>query len=71
MDRRTSIANAVRGARSEAGMSQKEVAAALGKSVDTVGNWESGASSIPFDQIIAMSELFRMPVDRFVGRKTA
>lgn len=53
----------LKAARVNADFSQKEIAAKMGVSVSTIINWENGRTSAPIKQVIAMAELYRMPVE--------
>lgn len=49
--------------RLQAGLTQKEVAVALGVKDTTVGSWENGKSSPSMEQGAALSELYRIPME--------
>ena len=49
--------------RVNANMTQKEWADALGVSMTTVGNWESGKTSPDLAQVRKMSEMAGIPLD--------
>lgn len=50
-------------ARVNAGMTQKEVANALGVGNQTIVSWEKGTTEPKASQVIEMSRLFNIPID--------
>lgn len=61
------IAVAIRTARLKAGLTQSQVANALGKSRTTVAAWESGRAQPDSKTIVALSELFGTSSDYLLG----
>lgn len=61
------IAVAIRNARIQAGLTQKEVAEALNKGQTTVASWETGRSQPDATTIIALSKLFHVSSDYLLG----
>ena len=53
----------LKAARTNAGMTQKELAENLDVTVDTVLNWESGKSEPKLSQLKRISELSGIPMD--------
>ena len=53
----------LKAARVNADMTQEMAAKALRKTKQTIVNWESGASSIKYNDLIRLSELYQMPVE--------
>lgn len=54
-------------ARINAGMSQKEAAAALNVSNNTIINWENGHTKITSDNLIKISELYKCPIEFLIN----
>lgn len=54
--------------RAAKGMSQSDLAEALGVSRQSVSKWETGASVPDLDRLIGMSDLFGVTLDELVGR---
>ena len=52
----------LRAARVNAGLTQVEAAKAMGKTKQTIVNWESGASSIKYTDLVRLSELYKIPI---------
>ncbi len=55
--------------REKAGMSISEMAREIGLSFNAVYKWERGACAPSIDNIIILSALFQIPIDRIVVRK--
>ena len=55
------------GMRSERGMTQEEVAAALSVSNKTVSKWERGDSSPDLASLVRLAELFEVTTDTLLG----
>lgn len=53
--------------RQSRGLSQKEVAEALGVAQNTVSNWEKGKRQISAATLLAISSLFSVSVDEILG----
>jgi len=53
-------------ARTNANMTQKEVAENLGVSNNTIVAWEKGISEPKISQAIALSELYKIPMDNLI-----
>ena len=56
----------LKAARVNAGLTQKEAAAALGTTRDTVGNWERGKSFPDAPQIGKIVSLYGVPYDNLI-----
>jgi transcriptional regulator with XRE-family HTH domain len=56
----------LRQARSEAGMSQKDMARELGVSARRIAQYEYGQRPVPVVQLQHMAEVFRLPIDYFL-----
>lgn len=57
-------------ARLDAGLTQQEVAEHLGISQPRVSRFEKGVGSFPsIDRLIQMADLYKVSLDRLVGRK--
>lgn len=52
--------------RSERGLSQEELAQALGVSRQTVSKWELGQSYLDFQRLVALGDYFGLPLDALV-----
>ena len=52
----------LRAARVNANLTQVEAAKAMGKTKQTIVNWESGASSIKYTDLVKLSELYQIPI---------
>lgn len=61
------IAASIRKARLQAGLTQKDVASALGKGQTTVASWETGRSQPDAATIIFLSNLFDVSSDYLLG----
>lgn len=64
----SAIASALRGARTEARMTQGEAAKRLGRSHVTLSKYETGQSMIPFDLAVAAADLYGVSLERLAGR---
>lgn len=53
----------IKAARVNADMTQDDVAKAIGKSKQTIVNWERGTTSIKYNDMVALSELYQIPLD--------
>ncbi len=56
----------LRAARVNAGLTQVEAAKAMGKTKQTIVNWESGASSIKYTDLVRLSELYKIPIENLL-----
>ena len=56
----------LRAARVNANLTQVEAAKAMGKTKQTIVNWESGASSIKFTDLLKLSELYQIPIENLL-----
>ena len=61
------ISSAIRTARQQSGMTQKEVAQALNKAQTTVTAWELGRAQPDASTIVALSKLFEVSTDYLLG----
>lgn len=59
----------LKAARVNAGLTQKDVAKAVDVDVSTIMNWENGKSSPRAPQIVALSELYGIPIDNIFLRE--
>lgn len=50
-------------ARVNAGLTQEQAAKAIGKTKQTIVNWETGKTGIKYSDLVKLSELYRMPVE--------
>ena len=53
--------------RKKQGLSQQEVAAALGVSRQTVSNWEAGQGAPALDKAVALAQLYHVTVDELAN----
>ena len=53
----------LKAARVNAEMTQDEAAGFLGKTKQTIVNWESGVTEIKYRDLCALSELYQMPLE--------
>lgn len=53
----------LKAARVNRGLSQKEAAEAIGRSKQTIINWENGKTGIRYKDLVALSELYEIPVE--------
>ncbi len=53
----------LKAARVNAGLTQDETAHALGKTKQTIVNWEAGVTEIKYRDLMALSELYEMPIE--------
>ena len=56
----------LRAARVNANLTQVEAAKAMGKTKQTIVNWESGASSIKYTDLLKLSELYQIPIENLL-----
>ena len=56
----------LRAARVNADLTQVEAAKAMGKTKQTIVNWESGASSIKYTDLVRLSELYKIPIENLL-----
>lgn len=54
--------------RARKGMSKSTLAAALGVSVGTMKNWQSGVTEIPASKLVQMADTFKVSTDYLLGR---
>lgn len=52
----------LKAARVNAGLTQQKVADALGKSKQTIVNWENGKSGISYRDVLTLADLYEVPV---------
>ncbi len=65
------IGNKIYELRSNARLSQEELAEKLGVSRQSVSKWETDASQPEFDKLIKICDLFDISLDEFAGRTSA
>ena len=53
----------LKAARVNAGLTQEQAAKAIGKTKQTIVNWETGKTDIKYSDLIRLSELYEMPVE--------
>lgn len=53
----------LKAARVNRGLSQKEAAEAIGRSKQTIINWENGKTGIRYQDLAALSELYGIPLE--------
>ena len=53
----------LKAARVNAGMTQDEAAGFLGKTKQTIVNWENGVTEIKYRDLCALSEFYQMPLE--------
>ena len=53
----------LKAARITAGMTQAEVAKALGRNKQTIVNWEKGLTAIKGSDLVRLSELYGIPIE--------
>lgn len=63
------LAERIRELRALRGLTQEDVAAALGCHESAVSRWESASRMPPCTDVLALAELFRVSVDELLGRK--
>jgi DNA-binding XRE family transcriptional regulator len=68
---KTTLALRVATLRCDRGLSQEELAAAVGVTVRTVGNIERAATEPELRIVVALAELFGVSLDYLVGRTAA
>ena len=61
------IGSKIRGARAECGMTQAELATAIGCSSATVANWEKGKTGVKVDSLKKISEVTEKSLEYFLG----
>ncbi|NTU88466.1 MAG: helix-turn-helix transcriptional regulator [Actinobacteria bacterium] len=54
--------------RAKKGISQNELAIAIGVSRETIKSWESNANKIPLSRAVAMCDFFCCSIDYLAGR---
>ena len=64
----TDIAKSITGFRKRCGYTQKELAARLGVSIQTVSKWEKGISSPDINLLPTLADTFGVSIDRLFGR---
>lgn len=60
------MAISIKAARVNAGYTQTEVANSVGKTKNTIVNYENYTSKVPIDVALAMAKLFNMSVDDII-----
>lgn len=50
-------------ARVNAGLTQRDVAAALGVAPNTVCDWENGKTELSYNRALALAEMYNLPLD--------
>ena len=53
----------LKAARANAGLTQDESARALGRTKQTIVNWETGVTEIKYRDLCALSDLYEMPIE--------
>ena len=53
----------LKAARVNAGLTQTEVARKLNRNKQTIVNWEKGFTQIKVNDLLALSELYEMPIE--------
>jgi len=53
----------LKAARVNAGLTQMDAANALGKSKQTIVNWENGSSAIKYVDLVRLAELYGAPIE--------
>ena len=53
----------LKAARVNAGLTQDEVAKRVHKTKQTIVNWETGVTEIKYRDLVALSELYCMPIE--------
>ena len=53
----------LKAARVNAGLTQTEVAHKLNRNKQTIVNWEKGSTEIKVNDLLALSELYGMPIE--------
>ena len=61
------IMQQIRAARSERGLSQKDLADHLGKTQATISDWERGKTQISASELYQIAELLNKPIEYFFG----
>lgn len=67
-DYRNNIPSKIRGARAEKRITQEQLAELLNVSEQTIVNWESGKTGIPFDKACEIADVLECSLDRMAGR---
>ena len=62
------VAQALRAAREKAGKSQIEISDFLGMAQPQYSRYELGKREIPLHYLIALADLYELPLDELVGR---
>lgn len=57
--------------RKRKGMTQEELAAAVGATKRKIGAWERGENDIPMDYAVSIADVLNCTVDEIAGRKTS
>ena len=74
MDRQTyrqQLAAKLRGARAEAGLTQKEVEAATGITQRSLSRYERAADAIEFEELLQLAALYDVPLERILDEVLA
>ena len=53
----------LKAARVNAGLTQDQAARAIGKTKQTIVNWENGMTDIRYTDLKALSDLYQMPIE--------
>ncbi len=53
----------LKAARVNAGLTQEETALRLGRTKQTIVNWETGVTEIKYRDLCALSEMYEMPIE--------
>jgi transcriptional regulator with XRE-family HTH domain len=53
----------LKAARVNAGLTQEETAHRLGRTKQTIVNWETGVTEIKYRDLCALSEMYEMPIE--------
>lgn len=53
----------LKAARVNAGLTQDDVAHEMHRTKQTIVNWESGATDIKYNDLVALSDLYEMPIE--------
>lgn len=62
------FANNLRHLRIQSGMTQEELANKLGKDYSTIGKWELGQRSPVMTDVIRISDLFNISLEKLIGQ---
>lgn len=63
------IAGILKDTRKKSGLTQKQLAASIGKSQQVVGNWETGYSQPDISTLFALFDIFGVSMDETFLRK--